>query len=87
MARIRLGSSENSGGLKSRRHYGQTRSVYFWSALQTHLQGLDGATLAMVPEKCQHAQRSFRDGFITSIAKSGNHLAGARSVQITAGGR
>src|SRR5438445_11738661 len=26
-----------------------------WSALQTHLQGVDGATLAMVPEKtCRH---------------------------------
>jgi hypothetical protein len=25
-----------------------------WSALQTHLQGVDGATLAMVPEKCVH---------------------------------
>jgi hypothetical protein len=25
-----------------------------WSALQTHLQGVDGATLAIVPEKCRH---------------------------------
>jgi hypothetical protein len=25
-----------------------------WSALQTHLQGIDGATLAIVPEKCRH---------------------------------
>jgi hypothetical protein len=25
-----------------------------WSALQTHLQGVDGATPAMVLEKCRH---------------------------------
>src|SRR6478752_5857147 len=25
-----------------------------WSALQTHLQGVDGAMLAIVPEKCRH---------------------------------
>src|SRR4051812_9288498 len=25
-----------------------------WSALQTHLQGIDGATLAIVPENCRH---------------------------------
>jgi hypothetical protein len=25
-----------------------------WSALQTHLQGVDRATLAIVPEKCRH---------------------------------
>jgi hypothetical protein len=25
-----------------------------WSALQTHLQGVDGATLAIVPENCRH---------------------------------
>jgi len=30
-----------------------------WSALQTHLQGLDGATLAVVPEKCHHVQPPF----------------------------
>jgi hypothetical protein len=40
-------------------HEGQTRRQFFrrnglWSALQTHLQGVDGATLAMVPEKCVH---------------------------------
>src|SRR3954454_20249342 len=25
-----------------------------WSGLQTHLQGVDGATLAIVPENCRH---------------------------------
>jgi hypothetical protein len=25
-----------------------------WSALQTHLQGVDWATLAIMPEKCRH---------------------------------
>jgi hypothetical protein len=25
-----------------------------WSALQTHLQGVDGATLAIMPEDCHH---------------------------------
>lgn len=36
-------------------HEGQTRKVYFkrnglWSALQTHLQGVDGTTRPVVPE-------------------------------------
>ncbi|MBB3659635.1 hypothetical protein FHX15_004901 [Rhizobium sp. BK650] len=30
-----------------------------WSALQTHLQGVDWATLAMMPEIDIHAQPSF----------------------------
>ncbi|MCZ4091717.1 MULTISPECIES: hypothetical protein [Sinorhizobium] len=34
-------------------------SFSLWSALQTHLQGGDGATLAVVPEVCDHAQPSF----------------------------
>src|SRR3954471_14953655 len=36
---------------------GQTRkrcAKSLWSALQTHLQGVDGATLAIVPENCRH---------------------------------
>lgn len=32
--------------------------VSLWSALQTHLQGGDGATLAVVPEISNHAQPS-----------------------------
>jgi hypothetical protein len=32
-----------------------------WSALQTHLQGVDGATLAMMPGINTHAQPSFHD--------------------------
>src|SRR5260370_41957241 len=38
-------------------HEGQTRKKFcksLWSALQTHLQGVDRATLAIVPEKCRH---------------------------------
>src|SRR5882757_1554468 len=39
-------------------HEGQTRKKFFekdpWSALQTHLQGVDWATLAIMPEKCRH---------------------------------
>jgi hypothetical protein len=39
-------------------HEGQTRmeifSKYLWSALQTHLQGVDRATLATMPEKRRH---------------------------------
>src|SRR5258708_2872052 len=39
-------------------HEGQTRteifSKYLWSALQTHLQGVDRATLAIMPEKRRH---------------------------------
>src|SRR5215213_7386028 len=33
---------------------GRDFSKSLWSALQTHLQGVDGATLAIVPEKCRH---------------------------------
>jgi hypothetical protein len=38
-------------------HEGQTRKNFskrLWSALQTHLQGVDRATLAIMPEKCRH---------------------------------
>jgi hypothetical protein len=37
-------------------HEGQTRrsSENLWSALQTHLQGVDRATLAVMPEKFRH---------------------------------
>jgi hypothetical protein len=38
-------------------HEGQTRKSSvksLWSALQTHLQGVDRTTLAIVPEKCRH---------------------------------
>jgi hypothetical protein len=37
----------------------------YWSALQTHLQGLNGATLTMgiMPEPAGHAQPSFLYGF------------------------
>ena len=42
---------------------GQTRGNVeeaFWSALQTHLQGVDRATLAVMPEMIRsHAQPSF----------------------------
>jgi hypothetical protein len=38
-------------------HEGQTRRRFennVWSALQTHLQGVDRATLAIMPEECRH---------------------------------
>ena len=39
-------------------HEGQTRNRFFvkglWSALQTHLQGVHGATLAIMPENIRH---------------------------------
>jgi hypothetical protein len=39
-------------------HEGQTRTEIFskdlWSALQTHLQGVHGATLAIMPENIRH---------------------------------
>jgi hypothetical protein len=57
---------ENGAGIQtetvfSRTTLGQTRDKVrdyakrlYRSALQTHLQGVDGATLAVVPEKCHH---------------------------------
>jgi hypothetical protein len=33
---------------------GRSSVKSLWSALQTHLQGVDRATLAIVPEKCRH---------------------------------
>jgi hypothetical protein len=46
---------------KLHRHEGQTRNGFrrnflgsLWSALQTHLQGVDRAMLAILPEKIQH---------------------------------
>ena len=62
---LRLGM-ENGAGVQtetvfSRTTLGQTRSKIredakrlYRSALQTHLQGVDGATLAVVPEKSHH---------------------------------
>jgi hypothetical protein len=38
-------------------HEGQTRRRFgknVWSALQTHLQGVHGATLAIMPEEIRH---------------------------------
>jgi hypothetical protein len=39
-------------------HEGQTRKKFCrrspWSALQTHLQGVNWATLAIMPEECRH---------------------------------
>jgi hypothetical protein len=42
-----------------------------WSALQTHLQGVDGATLAIESEMYRHAQPSF-------LKCLGNSIAGAK---------
>ncbi len=42
-----------------------------WSALQTHLQGVDGATLAIESEMYRHAQPSF-------LKYLGNSIAGAK---------
>ena len=40
-----------------------------WSALQTHLQGVDGATLAIVPEKCRHcAALLSRTSYVAKIS-------------------
>ncbi|MBB3965533.1 hypothetical protein GGQ67_003206 [Rhizobium metallidurans] len=39
-----------------------------WSALQTHLQGVDGATLAIESEMYRHAQPSFLKYHSDSIA-------------------
>lgn len=67
---LRLGM-ENGAGVQtetvfSRTTLGQTRSKIredakrlYRSALQTHLQGVDWATLAMMPEIHIHAQPSF----------------------------
>jgi hypothetical protein len=56
-------------------HEGRTRKRVsrngLWSALQTHLQGVDGATLAMESEICRHAQPSF-------LKYLGNSIAGAK---------
>jgi hypothetical protein len=43
-------------------HEGQTRRRFgknVWSALQTHLQGVDRATLAIMPEKRRHRAAPF----------------------------
>jgi hypothetical protein len=40
-----------------------------WSALQTHLQGVDGATLAIVPEECRHcAALLSRTNYVAKIS-------------------
>lgn len=53
-------------------HEGRTRKRVsrngLWSALQTHLQGVDGATLAIESEMYRHAQPSFLKYLSNSIA-------------------
>src|ERR1700682_4686614 len=39
-----------------------------WSALQTHLQGVDRATLAIMPEKCRH-----RAGLLSRLSVRSNY--------------
>jgi len=57
-----------------------------WSALQTHLQGVDGATLAIVPENCRHrAALLSRSGTGPKIAgPSREGKPGSRRNQIAA---
>ncbi|THK35295.1 hypothetical protein EHS39_26065 [Ensifer sp. MPMI2T] len=58
-----------------------------WSALQTHLQGGDGATLAVVPEVCDHAQPSLHHlscgALLASRTETCNHAETGTEDQIS----
>jgi hypothetical protein len=48
------GVSATTRNAASSRRADQEEGGNLWSALQTHLQGVDRATLAVMPEKCRH---------------------------------
>jgi hypothetical protein len=62
-------------GAKPHGHEGQTRKKLCrkdpWSALQTHLQGVNWATLAIMPEECRH-----RAALLSRLSDVQNSAAG-----------